>query len=37
MVQLSYLLIETYVVGTHWKRLDETLPMSTTTNDYIEK
>ena len=37
MIQLSYLLMETCVVRTHWKRLNETLPMSTTTNHYIEK
>ena len=37
MVQLSHILMETCVVGTHWKRLNETLPMSTFTNDYIEK
>ena len=23
-------------MGTHWKSLNETLPMSTITNDYIE-
>ena len=33
----SYFWEETYVVGTHWKRLDETLPMSITTNVFMEK
>ena len=27
---------KTYVVGTHWKRLIETLPMSTTANVFME-
>ena len=28
---------KTYVVGAHWKRLIETLPMSATTYVFIEK
>ena len=33
----SYFSTKTYVVGTHWKHLNETLPMSTTTNVFIQK
>ena len=28
--------MKTYVVGTHWKRLIETLPMSATTKIFID-
>ena len=33
----SYCSTKTYVVGTHWKRLNETLPMSIATNDFMER
>ena len=32
-----YFSTETSVVATHWKRLNETLPMSITTDVFIEK